>query len=41
MQKLKCDTNELLYDTETDSTTQSRHVVAKEDGVREGLGVWD
>ena len=41
MWNLKYDTNELLY--ETDSQTENRLVVAKvEEGWgRDGLGVWD
>ena len=43
MWNLKYDTNELIYETETDSDIEDRRVVAKgEDGWgREGLGVWD
>jgi len=36
---LKYDTNELIYETEIDSQTESRLVVAR--GKRVGLGVWD
>jgi len=32
MQNLKYATHELLYDTETDSMSQNRRVVAKEEG---------
>jgi len=39
---LKYDTNELIYETETDSQTENRLMVAKGEGVerREGLGGW-
>ena len=42
MQNLKYGTNEPMYETETDSQTENKHVVAKA-GVqrRKGLGVWD
>ena len=33
-------TNELIYKTETDSQRENRPVIAKEVGVRDGLGVW-
>ena len=43
MWNLKYETNELIYETETDSQTENRLMVAK--GERgwgwEGLGVWD
>ena len=41
MWNLKYDTNELIYDTETDSQTENRLVVAKGEGVgKDGVGVW-
>ena len=43
MWNLKYDTNELIYETEIDSQTQNRLVVAKGKAMwgRDGLGVWD
>ena len=44
MWNLKYDTNELIYETETDSgDIENRFVVAKGEGgwEREGLGIWD
>ena len=38
---LKYDTNELIYETETDSQTENRLVVAKGGQGRDGLGDWD
>ena len=40
---LKYDTDELIYETETDSKTENRLVAAKgeEEWGRDGLGVWD
>ena len=42
MWNLKYDTNELIYETETDSDIENRPVVAKGEGQwgREGVGVW-
>ena len=40
MWNLKYDTNEPIFKTETDSQTQNRLVVAKEER-RDELGVWD
>ena len=42
MWNLKYDTNEPIYETETDSQTENRLVVAKGvGGRRNGVGVWD
>ena len=43
MWNLKYDTNEFIYETETDSDTDNRLLVAKgEEGWgRDGVGVWD
>ena len=43
MWNLKYDTNELIYQTETDSDIENRLVVAKGEGGwgRHGLGAWD
>ena len=43
MWNLKYDTNELIYERETDSQTENRLVVAKREGQqgRDGLGVRD
>ena len=43
MWNLKYDTNELICETERDSETENRLVVAKGDGGwgRDGVGVWD
>ena len=43
MWNLKYDTNELIYERETDSQTENRLVVAKgkRGWARDGLGVWD
>ena len=40
---LKYDTNKLIYETETDSQTENRLVVAKGEGEwgTDGLEVWD
>ena len=40
MWHLKYDTNELIYETETDTDIENRLVVAEGWG-RDGLGVWD
>ena len=41
MWNLKYVTNELIYETETDSDTENRLVVAKEEGEKwDGLEVW-
>ena len=43
MWNLKYDTNEPIYEAETDSQTENRLVITKGEGRRgrEGLGVWD
>ena len=42
MWNLKYDTNELIYETDTDSDTENRFVFAKGKEVgREGSGVWN
>ena len=41
MQNLKQDTNELIYETETDSQTENRTVVAREEGTIRSLGLAD
>ena len=41
MWDLKYDTNELIYETETDSQTQKRLVVVKGDGVNGGRMAWE
>ena len=35
MRNLKCDTNELIYETETDSQTENRLMAAKLEGALE------
>ena len=42
MWSLKYNTNEHIYETETDSQTENRLVIAKGEGARErkGLGIW-
>ena len=40
MQHLKYDTNECIYETETESGTENRPVVAKREGDGRGLG-WE
>ena len=43
MWNLKYDTNELFYETETDSDVENKLVIAKQGGLwrREKLDVWD
>ena len=41
VQNLKQDTNELIYETETDSQTENRTVVAREEGTIRSLGLAD
>ena len=45
MWNLKNDTNELIYKTETDSQTENKLIITKEErggrGERDKLGVWD
>ena len=42
MWNVKYDTNEHIYETETDSQTENRLVVAKgEEGGEGVLGIWD
>ena len=41
MKSLKYDTNELIYETETDTDTENRLVVAKQEGWNGRLGLAD
>ena len=43
MQNLKYDTNELIYETETNSQTENKLIVTEEERKwgRDKLGVWD
>ena len=43
MCNLKCNTNELIYETETDSDTENKLMVTKREGEggRGKLGIWD